>query len=236
MHFHKTLCGSSKKVTMKRISLLTLSILTILSCQNQKSSSPSQWAEIESIKVERYSVQNGNPDSISLSSYIIKEFDENRLETKSIYYSTDNSIMMQFINHYEDGNKTRIDWLNGLDSLIKYVKNTYNEDNKLIRSESFDTQNEFQSGFIHTWKENGRIEEKGPIEQGKDFKPNAIYTYNDQQEFESLVEYDENDSLYATVKWKYLLIDENNEWTERYMITNDTLNRVEKRIIKYRNE
>jgi hypothetical protein len=209
----------------------------ILSCQEKKSKMEVESAEvIESIKIERYSVRNGNPDSISFSSYIVKEFDKNGTETNSIYYSTDNSIMMQFVNQYENGNKSRIDWVNAKNTLVKYVKNSYDVNNRLVKSESFNTSNEFQSGFIHRWKENGQIEEKGPIIQGKEFKPNAIYTYNDQQEFELLTEYDENDSLYATVKWKYLAFDENNEWTERHMITNDTLNQIEKRIIIYRKD
>jgi hypothetical protein len=222
---------------MKKLLILTITIFTVLSCQEKKSKKePTTEKTIESIKIERYSVQNGNSDSIAFSSYILKDFDENGIETKSVYYTTDNSIMMQFVNRYENGNKTRIDWVNAQDTLVKYVKNTYNEDNRLVKSESFNTNNEFQSGFIHQWKENGRIEEKGPIEEGKEFKPNAIYKYNDQQEFELLTEYDENDSLYATVKWKYLAFDENNEWTERHMVTNDTLNQIEKRIINYRKE
>ena len=222
---------------MKNIIIVTTTLLMILSCQEKISKTEVESAAvIESIKIERYSVQNGNPDSISFSSYIIKDFDKNGTETKSIYYSTDNSIMMQFVNQYENGNKTRIDWVNAKDTLVKYVKNSYDLNNLIVKSESFNTANEFQSGFIHQWKENGRIEEKGPIEEGKEFKPNAIYKYNDQQEFELLTEYDENDSLYATVKWKYLAFDENNEWTERHMITNDTLNQIEKRIINYRKE
>ncbi len=222
---------------MKNIIIVTTTLLLILSCQEKKSKTEVETAKVyESIKIERYSVQNGNPDSISFSSYIVKEFDKNGTETKSIYYSTDKSIMMQFVNQYENGNKSRVDWVNAKDTLVKYVKNSYDVNNRIVKSESFNTTNEFQSGFIHQWKENGRIEEKGPIEEGKEFNPNAIYKYNDQQEFELLTEYDENDSLYATVKWKYLAFDENNEWTERHMITNDTLNQIEKRTINYRKE
>lgn len=220
---------------MNESSILLILILSIFSCQENKTKSDiTNENLIESIKIERYSVQNGNPDSISFSSYILKDFDENGTETKSVYYTTDNSIMMQFINQYENGNKTRINWVNGQDTLVKYVKNTYDENNRLVRSESFNTSDEFQSGFIHRWKDNGRIEEKGPIEIGKEFKPNAFYHYNDQQEFELLAEYDENDSLYATVKWEYLAFDQNNEWIERHMITNDTLNQIEKRIMNYK--
>ncbi|ALM09083.1 hypothetical protein SB49_15775 [Sediminicola sp. YIK13] len=222
---------------MNKSFLLLLTILTILSCRdNRPKSDVAHENLIESIKIERYTVLNGNPDSISFSSYIIKDYDKNGNEIKSVYYSTDNSIMMQFVNQYENGNKTRIDWVDAKDTLVKYVKNTYDTDNRLVRSESYNSSNEFQSGFIHQWKNNGRIEEKGPIEEGKEFKPNAIYTYNDQQEFELLTEYDANDSLYATVKWKYLAFDEHNEWIKRHMTTNDTLNQIEKRIIKYKRE
>ncbi len=222
---------------MKKIMTLIAAIITVISCQEKRSQKELASDEvIESIKIERYSVRSSNPDSVSLSSYIVKDFNKKGNETKSVYYSTDNSIMMQFINQYENGNKTRVDWVDGQDQLVKYVKNTYDENGRLAKSESFNTSNEFQSGFIHKWKDNGRIEEKGPIEIGKEFKANAIYKYNEQDEFELLTEYDENDSLYATVKWDYLKFDDNNEWTERFMITNDTLNRIEKRIISYQKE
>lgn len=217
---------------MKKLIISAIAILAIVSCQKKKSGKPI----VESIKIERYSVRNGNPDSVSLSSYIVKDFNENGTESKSVYYSTDNSIMMQFVNRYENGNKTRVDWIDEQDRLVKYVKNTYDENGRLAKSESFNTSNEFQSGFIHKWKENGRIEEKGPIEIGKQFRPNAIYKYNDRDEFELLTEFDENDSLSATIKWNYIRFDEYNEWSERHMITNDTLNRIEHRVINYRKE
>jgi len=189
---------------------------------------------MESIRVDRSTVQNGNLDSISLSSYIMRTFDEEGKEIKSVYHSTDHSIMMQFVNTYEEGNKTRVNWVNADGELVKYVKNTFNEKNRLIRSESFSTENEFLSGFIHNWKEDGKIEEKGPIEEGIAFKPNAIYTYNDKEEFELLREFDQKDSLYAVVKWVYTDSDEYGNWSERQMITNDIINQVERREIKYR--
>ncbi|SHH79960.1 hypothetical protein [Winogradskyella jejuensis] len=219
---------------MKKIIVITATLLMIISCQEKKSKSAVESAKVfESIKIERYSVQNGNPDSISFSSYIVKDFDGNGTEIKSIYYSSDNSIMMQFENHYENGNKTRIDWINGNDKKVKYVKMSYDDNKRLVKSESFDTLDVFISGFIHKWKEDGRIEEKGPIEQGKEFKPNSIYTYNDQQEFESLVEFDENDSLYGTFRWKYFDFNEEKEWIVRQMLFNDTIVRIEKRNIRY---
>ena len=213
---------------------IIIAFLTIVACQKKNSKvKPEVGKTFKSVKLERYSVKDGNPDSVSLASYITKEFDSIGLETKSVYYSSDNSIMMQFENEYENGNKTKIDWVNGKNEKVKYVKMIYDEDDKLVRSESYNLNDEFQSGFIHQWKDNGRTEEKGPIEEGKDFKPNAIYKYNEQQEMISLVEFDENDSLYGTFKWKYIEFNDDNQWTKRHMIFNDTLVRVEKREIRY---
>lgn len=216
---------------------LLFALLILASCnQNQdlKTSGEADQPFFESIKVERYAVKNGNPDSITLSNYIKRAYDLDGKELKSVYHSTDNSIMMQFINEYEDGMKSRINWVNSEGELVRYVKNTYDENNRLVKSESFNPEGEFLSGFIHNWKENGKIEEKGPIEEGKAFKPNAIYTYNDMDEFELLKEYDANDSLYAIVKWKYTKTDASGNWIERQMITNDTINQLERRIIDYR--
>ncbi|MEL6867417.1 MAG: hypothetical protein AAFP19_23530 [Bacteroidota bacterium] len=222
---------------MKYTVFTLLTFVMLLSC-NQGENNPTKpsndQAIFESIRVDRFAVKDGNPDSTTLSSYILRTFDEAGTETKSVYHSTDNAIMMQFVNNYEDGNKTRINWVNANDELVKYVKNTFNNDNRLIRSESFSPEHEFQSGFIHNWKDDGKVEEKGPIEEGQTFKPNAIYTYNDQEEFELLKEYDKNDSLYAVVRWNYVSNDELGNWTERQMITNDTINQIEKRSIKYK--
>ena len=218
---------------MKKFALL-LCILAVVSCQDKKTD-PETTSEkrFESITVERYAVENGNPDSTSLSSFIKRDYDGEGLETKSIYYSSDSSIMMQFVNQYENGNKTQVDWVNGNDEKVKYVKMSYDSEGRIIRSESFDVSGEFESGFIHQWKDDGRIEEKGPIVEGQPFRPNSIYTYNAEQEFISLVEFDENDSLYGTFTWKYLNFDDTKEWTERQMLFNDTLVRIEKRKIQY---
>lgn len=223
---------------MKYAAIALLLAIGLFACNKEKQENPPSNLEpvFESIQVDRFSVKEGNPDSTSLSSYITRTYDQEGNETKSVYYSTDNSIMMQFVNTYEEGNKTRIDWVTGDQELFKYVKNTFDAENQLVRSESFSPQNEFQSGFIHQWKDGGKIEEKGPIEEGQSFKPNAIYTYNDDGEFELLKEYDANDSLYAVVKWNYTNKDEFGNWIERQMITNDTLNQIEKRTIQYREE
>ena len=222
---------------MKKIHLILVILVSISSCKKNKSE-PAAISDpiFETIRIDRYSIQNGNPDSLTLSSYILKAFDNEGYETKSTYYSSDNAIMMQFVNQYDKGNKTRVNWIDSNDSLVKYVKNSYNENNKIVKSESFSPTDEFLSGFIHRWKDNGKLEEKGPIISGKEFKPNAFYHYNDQNEFDRLKEYDENDSLYAVVQWKYMRFDDNNEWIERHMITNDTLNRVERRIIRYKTD
>jgi|GEM_PF-4297101 len=216
-------------------SIITLCCIVLISSCQEKVANKNEVTAIlfDSIKLERYAVPKGNMDSISLSSYIMKYFDEKGTETKSIYYSSDNSIMMQFENEYENGNKTRVNWVNGKDEMVRYVKMTYNDKNRLIKSETFNTSDEFQTGFIHQWKDGGKTEEKGPIVEGEEFKPNAIYKYNDQQEFVSLVEFDENDSLYGTFQWKYTKFDKNNEWIKRQMIFDDTLVRIEKRLISY---
>jgi hypothetical protein len=221
---------------MKFQILLTLLLFGIYSCKDSSAedTSKTKKAIFESIKNERFSVKKGNPDSTNLSNYIIETYSPQGQQLSSVYYALDNSVMMQFVNEFENGNKTKINWVNGQEQLVKYVKNTYNDQQQLIRSESFSPEGEFQSGFIHNWLEDGKIEEKGPIEEGKPFKPNAIYTYNENEEFELLKEYDANDSLYAVVKWNYTKMDEFDNWTERQMITNDVINQIEKRTIKYR--
>jgi hypothetical protein len=185
------------------------------------------------MKIERFNVANGNADSLTLASYIVKDFDSTGVETKSVYYSAKGDIMMQFENEYENGNKTKVNWINSKDTLVRYVLMTYDKDNRIQKSESFNAKGEFKEGYMHQWKDNGKIEEKGPIEKDGTFKPNSIYTYNDQQEFVSLVEYDENDSLYGTFRWKYIDLNDAKEWTTRHMFFNDTLRRIEKRNIVY---
>ena len=221
---------------MRNFAPLLFIVFSLSSCGPEKTptSTDDTKAPIESIKIERYSVANGNPDRISLSSYITRQYDDEGNEIKSVYYTTDDQIMMQFVNNYADGLKTRIDWVDGSGNKVKYVKNSYDEDGRLSRSESFGIDGEFQSGFLHRWKEDGKIEEKAPIAENGTFRPNAIYTYNEDEEFELLKEYDENDSLYAVVQWIYTQKDEKGNWIERHWITYDTMNRVEKRIITYR--
>lgn len=80
------------------------------------------------------------------------------------------------------------------------------------------------------------MDEKGPIEEDKPFRPNAIYTYNDNDDFELLKEYDKNDSLCAVVEWNYIRNDEFENWTAREMITNGTINQIEKRTIIYKKD
>lgn len=210
--------------------LLIISFLISCSPYTEKSESP----KFESIRLDRYAVKNGNPDSITLSSYIVRSYDEEGFEEKSIYYSTDNSIMMQFINEYQGGNKSRVNWVNQNEEIVRYVSMSYDENDRIIRSETFNPEDSFMSGFVHRWKEDGRIEEKAPIEEGADFKPNAIYIYDQKNEFDSLKEFDENDSLYYLGVWDYMQYDEFDNWTERRVISDDTIRRVEKRLIVYR--
>ena len=224
--------------TVKQRNLLLVWLLFFTACnqsgQPEKKIVPTDDEKIAAITMNRFSVSAGNVDSLSLSSFIEREYDRNGMETKSTYFSTDSTIMMQFINTYENGNKIKIDWKDASNTLVKYVKNSFNKDGKIIRSESFTPEGQFINGFLHQWKNNGKTEEKGPIEEGKPFKANAIYTYDDKDEFSELKEYDENDSLYAVVQWNYIKEDKNGNWTERHMITNDTINRVERRMISYR--
>jgi hypothetical protein len=218
---------------MKKLWILSL-LCILVSCQEQNKKATTETAQkFASIKIERFRVANGNKDSVQLASYIMKDFDSTGLETKSVYYTSDGSIMMQFENEYTQGNKTKVRWINKENKLVKYVHMSYDENNRIVKSESFNPAGEFTTGFIHQWKEDGKIEEKGPITESGTFKSNSIYTYNDQQEFTSLVEYDENDSLYGTFRWKYIDFNEAKEWTKRYQFFNDTLTRIEKRKIVY---
>ena len=140
--------------------------------------------------------------------------------------------MMQFLNVYDGDQKARVNWIDGQGNMLRYVENVYSQ-GQLVRSNSYSTDNEFITGFIHNWKENGKVEEKGPVAEGQPFKPNAIYTYNDDNEYESLREFDENDQLIDVVTWKYTQKDDQGNWTERLMYTNDTLTEVERRFIIY---
>ena len=222
---------------MRHIILVLFLIGMLFSCKKKSNSdqpSDSENILFSSVELFRYNVSGGNLDSIKLSTSINKLYDSIGNVTKSIYYNADGDIMMQFINEYnENGLKSRVNWKNKKDSVVRYVKLTYDDNKRLARSEAFNPKNEFVSGFIHNWKDEGRVEEKGPILEGKEFKPNAIYFYNDKEEYEMLHEFDENDSLYYIAKWKYLKADSHNNWTERIMITRDTIRRLEKRTINY---
>ncbi|MCA0153472.1 hypothetical protein [Winogradskyella vincentii] len=220
---------------MKQLLNVFIYLLLLTSCDNNRTEKKTEANNnFSQIKIERYAVKEGNADNSSLASYIIKEFNDVGLEAKSVYYTADDQIMMQFVNQFNNGNKTQIDWINGEGDKVKYVKMTYNDKDELIKSESFNTKDEFVSGFIHQWKDDGKTEEKGPIEGTEPFRPNAVYKYNDQKEFVSLVEYDDNDSLYGKFTWNYLKFDNYNEWIERHMFFNDTLIRIEKRIFTYK--
>ena len=218
--------------------ILSISVLLMVvsSCRNlgESVNQEAKRGIFSKMTIDRYAVEDGNPDSIQLSSYIVKLYDDQGKESKAVYHSSDSSIMMQFINHYRDGMKNRIDWVNGDNEMVRYVKNTFDDDGRIIRSEAFNPPDTFISGFIHQWTNEGKVEQKGPIEEGKPFRPNARYYYNEKDEFELLLEYDADDSLYATVRWEYLAFDSLDNWIERNMITNDTLNQVEKRRISYR--
>ena len=224
-------------MAIKNLLLLVITLL-LFSCSDNNdtstTSTPNINEKIETIVINRFNVKDGNPDSLQSSGYIIEDFDENDNQVKAVYYTNDSTIMMQFINEYDNGNKVRVNWVNAQDTMIQYVKNTYNELNQLVKSETFGTDDKFKSGFIHRWKDDGMVEEKGPIEEGKAFRPNAIYTYRAKNEYIDLKEYDAKDSLYAVVEWQYTKEDASKNWTERRMITNKKLNRIEKRTIKYR--
>ncbi|RNC86383.1 MAG: hypothetical protein ED556_08810 [Winogradskyella sp.] len=216
--------------TLKGVAVLCIALLT--SCNQNKGIKAEEVSVLDNIKIERIRVYNGNKDSTSLSSYIIKEFDSLGTETKSTYYNADDSVMMQFNNEYTNGNKTKINWINKTNKLVRYVTMEYDGNGKIIKSESYKPSGDFIEGYMHKWKDNNKIEEKGPITDSV-FKPNSIYTYNQYDEFTSLVEYDENDSLYGTFTWKYIKLNPDKEWTERQMYFNDTLVRIEKRYLTY---
>lgn len=221
---------------MKILPLILLAIMLSTSCQNanQTTDAHKKWSSlISSERIERYSVNQGDVDSIRLSTYIIKSYDMNGRETQSTYFSNDGSIMMQFINEYQDSLKTKVIWKNAQDSLVRTVRLYYDNNGKINRSESYNKQGELIEGYLHRWKQNGKIEEKAPLEEDEEFRPNAIYYYNDQNEFSKLEEFDENDSLYYIAFWNYNEFNDDSLWTERVMVTRDTIRRVEKRIITY---
>ena len=214
-----------------------LLLILICSCKSEKKEaeeSESITPLIASMKEERFNVKQGNADSISLGSYILRTYDSTGVETKSVYYRTDNSIMMQFMYSYEEGNKTGIQWVNAEDKVVRTVKNQFDENGKLIKSETYNADGEFREGYVHTWKENGTVEEKAPLVDGQPIKANAIYFYHPNNDLKMLHEFDDNDSLYYILKYKYTAKDDNGNWTERQFIANDTLRRIERRTISYK--
>lgn len=221
---------------MNRIYILLTILIVISSCKSERTSPTEPVNEdpvFASMKVERYSVNKLYPDSISLGSYILRTYDSTGVETKSVYYSSDDSVMMQFANTYTEGNKTGISWINADDKVVRTVKNSFDDKGKLIRSETYNADGEFREGYVHTWKENGTVEEKAPLVEGEPIKANAIYFYHPNDDLKMLHEFDDNDSLYYILKYKYVAKDDNGNWTERQLYTNDTLTRLEKRIITY---
>ncbi|NQZ78625.1 MAG: hypothetical protein HRT61_21300 [Ekhidna sp.] len=219
----------------RTIALLFTLLCFLTACQQNRKEEAKKEKTLAQIKIQRYSVVHQDLDSIVLSSTIIKEFDSLGKEASSIYYDTRDSVMMQFENSYTNGNKTRVTWRNRNNIIVRYVNMTYNDDDKIIKSESYKQDGAFVEGYIHQWQDNYRTEKKGPITDST-FKPNSIYTYTDFDEFESLVEIDlANDSLYGRFHWEYVQFDENDEWLERRIYFNDSLTRLERREMKYQN-
>ena len=216
---------------------ITLVLMVMLACkESEEKPETMPPPPFQSVEIERFSTPGGNVDSMRLSTRIVKTFDAEGKEEKSVYYAANGSIMMQFFNDYKGEQKSRVNWRNRKDSLIRYVNYTYDTDGRVYQTESFNAKNEFLEGYRHIWKENGTIEEKAPIVDGQPQKRNAIYFYNDQDEFRKLHEFDENDSLYYIAVWKYTKMDSLNNWIEREFIARDTLRRIERRTIKYQGE
>lgn len=219
--------------TIKTIVVLSQIFIFITACHQNKKDEAIGMPSISKIKIERYRVTNEKKDTLTLSSYIIKEFDSLGNEVRSIYYTKEDSIMMQFENSYTHGNKTKVTWRNKNNVIVRYVNMTYNKDGKIIKSESFKADGKFVEGYLHRWKDNGKIEEKGPLNDSI-FRPNSIYSYTDFNEFETLIEYDlVNDSLYGQFQWKYTEFDSNKNWLNREVYFNEKLTSLEKREIKY---
>ena len=219
--------------------LYFLSILLITASCGPEPSNTEETAssvpEFQEITTSRFTVKNGDLDSLNAAGFIVEYYNADGEQTKSAYLTSDRQVMMQFVNHWENGLKVRVDWVNAEDTLTQYVQNEYNDQAQLIKSVTYSTDGVLQYGFESEWEEDGQLEKKGPLEEGVPFKPNAFYRYDEQQNPIELREFDAQDSLYAVVRWKYTQKDENGQWLERQMITNDTINRVERREIIYRN-
>ncbi len=214
--------------------LFTFTVLVFFACKdgNSEKTTEESKPEIASIKTDRFTVPKGNMDSIQLSSYKVENYKNEQVDN-SIYYAADGGIQMKFTNDYENGQKTRVNWINASDTLVMYVTFTYGEDGRLMRTENYRPDGTYKNGFEHQWNEDGTEEAKGPIIDTLDFKPNAIYYYNEKNDQIRLVEYDENDSLIYNGYWKYLDYDDNGNWLERTVTRDDTLRRIEKRTITY---
>ena len=223
---------------MKKIAYLLLPLIIVVACKKdqKKEITVEEEPRIQDIRLDRYQVKYGNIDSIILTSYILEKYDSLENVSSSVYYTSDDLVMMQFQNSYEDGKKTKADWVNASDSLVQYVEFTYGEDGKLSRSKTFGPDGIFRSGFIHEWRENGTVEAKGDLvdTDTAEFKPNAFYHYNEMEEVVRLKEFDAQDSLIYNGTYKYTERDTLGNWIERTTTSEDTIRRMEKRIIRYK--
>lgn len=153
----------------------------------------------------------------------------------SEYRSGDGEVQMRFINTYEDGLKTRVDWRRGDDGLQLYVLNAYDDRDRVIESVQYNPDGTLRRGFQSWWSDDGLRRETGPLPAADEpFEPNSFYRLNARGEEIELLEFPEVDSLRTLFTYDYPERDLYGSWTLRRTSRDGVPTQIETRRIGYR--
>ena len=170
----------------------------------------------------------------ALRQQILDVYDAQGNVTVSEYRDAEGELQMRFINTYEEGRKTRVDWRRDDGSLTLYVLNGYDDRGRVIESVQYAPDGTLRRGFQSRWSDNGLRRETGPLPTADEpFAPNSFYRLNARGEEVELLEFPEVDSLRTLFTYDYPERDAYGNWTLRRTSRDGVPSQIETRRIIY---
>lgn len=152
----------------------------------------------------------------ALRQRILDVYDDRGNVSVSEYRDGDGELQIRFVNTYENGLKTRVDWRRDDGSLALYVLNAYDEEGRLVESVQYAPDGTLRRGFRSVWSDDGLHRQNGPRPTADEpFVPNAFYRLNERGEEVELLESPDIDSLRTLFTYDYPERDVYGNWTVR---------------------
>lgn len=218
---------------MRRSPLLILLLCTACASGPVASDAP----QIERAERARYAADttDGGIALGSLRQQILDVYNDQGNVAVSEYRDGEGDLQMRFVNSYEGGLKTRVDWRREDNSLALYVINAYDDQGRMIESIQYAPDGTLRRGFHSRWSDDGLHRETGPLPSSDaPFEPDAFYRLNARGEEVELLEFPDVDSLRTLFTYDYPERDAYGNWTLRRTQRDGVPSQIETRRLVYR--